>query len=77
METDSQIETASGTQQAEAERSQGLLTKYNLAQRLQLSVRTVDTWMRAGRLPYLKVGEKTVRFRWPDVVEKLKTYRVN
>jgi excisionase family DNA binding protein len=72
MTADSQIE-ALGTQS----KAEGLLTKFDLAARLQLSVRTVDTWMRKGRLPYLKVGEKTVRFRWPDVVEKLQTHRVN
>jgi excisionase family DNA binding protein len=53
-----------------------LLTKRNLAPRLKCSVRTVDEWMRKGRLPYIKVG-KTVRFRWADVVAKLGEFRVN
>ena len=38
--------------------------------------RTVDNWMRQGRLPFIRVG-KTVRFRWPDVLKKLSAYRVN
>ena len=52
-----------------------LLTKQEIAPLLKLSVRAVDDWMRAGRLPYLKCG-KSVRFRWADVVEHLERYRV-
>jgi excisionase family DNA binding protein len=47
-----------------------LLTKRELAQKLKLSRRTIDYWMRDGRLPYLKIG-KTVRFQWRQVLEKL------
>jgi hypothetical protein len=54
----------------------GLLLKRELAVKIRRSVRTVDLWMRQGKLPYLKVG-KTVLFRWPDVLEKLNAYRVN
>jgi len=32
--------------------------------------------MRKGRIPFLKLG-KTVRFRLPDVLEKLNSFRVN
>jgi hypothetical protein len=56
--------------------SDGLLLKRELAVRLRRSPRTVDLWMRQGKLPYLKIG-KTVLFRWPDVLEKLSEYRVN
>jgi len=56
--------------------SDGLLSKRGLAPRLQISVRTVDEWMRKGRIPYLKCG-KTARFRLADVLEKLNAYRVN
>jgi excisionase family DNA binding protein len=56
--------------------SDRLLTKSELAPRIRRSVRTVDSWMRQGKLPYLKVG-KTVLFRWRDVLEKLNTFRVN
>ncbi len=54
----------------------GLLTKHELADRLRVSCRTVDVYMSAKRLPFLKIG-KTVRFRWSDVIEKLATHRVN
>lgn len=40
------------------------------AQRLRISTRTLDEWMRAGRVPFLKIG-KTVRFRWSDVLAHL------
>jgi hypothetical protein len=56
--------------------SDGLLVKRELAIKLRRSPRTVDQWMRQGKLPYLKIG-KSVLFRWPDVLEKLALYRVN
>jgi excisionase family DNA binding protein len=54
----------------------GLLSKRGLAPRLQISTRTVDSWMKRGLLPYGKIG-KTVRFRLQDVLEKLSANRIN
>ena len=54
----------------------GLLDKKEVAARLRHCPRTISLWMKQGKLPYLKIG-KTVRFRWPDVLEKLSAYRVN
>ena len=54
----------------------GLLSKRGLAPRLQISVRTVDEWIRKGRIPFLKIG-KSVRFRLTDVLEKLNQHRIN
>jgi hypothetical protein len=54
----------------------GLLTKRELAPKLKRSVRTIDVWMRQGKLPYIKLN-KTVLFRWADVLEKLQAFRVN
>jgi excisionase family DNA binding protein len=56
--------------------SDGLLNKRSLAVKLGVSKRTVDAWMKKKRLPFIKLG-KTVRFLWPDVLEKLNAYRVN
>jgi len=56
--------------------SDGLLNKRQVAVKLGVSKRTVDVWMRAKRLPYVKAG-KSVRFYWPDVLEKLQAFRVN
>jgi excisionase family DNA binding protein len=63
--------------EASTERAiQGLLKKRELAERLAISKRTLDVWMSMGRIPFLKVG-RSVRFRLPDVLEKLQTFRVN
>jgi hypothetical protein len=67
MEADSQ--TTSGTQRRQ--HAEGLLTKFDISSRLRISTRSVDEWMRRGRIPYIKIGGKTVRFRWDDVLEKL------
>ena len=56
--------------------SDSLDTKRELAARLRRSTRTVDDWMRKGKLPYIKIG-KSVLFRWRDVLEKLNSFRVN
>jgi len=53
-----------------------LLDKPGIARRLNKSVRTVDAWMKAGRLPYIKCG-RSVMFRWGAVLEKLEAFRVN
>jgi len=41
-----------------------------MAQRLHRSTRTVEKWMRSGRLPYLKIGH-AVMFHWASVVKHL------
>jgi excisionase family DNA binding protein len=53
-----------------------LLDKPGIARRLNKSVRTVDDWMKRGRLPYIKCG-RSVLFRWGAVLEKLESFRVN
>lgn len=57
--------------------SDGLLSKRGLAPRLQISVRTLDAWMKRGLVPFIKIGGKTVRFRLADVIQKLSERRVN
>lgn len=57
--------------------SDEILDKRELASRLKLSVRTIDAYMRQGKLPFCKLGGKTVRFRWLHVLEKLSACRVN
>ena len=47
-----------------------LLDKRETADRLKISTRTLDQWMREGRVSYLKIS-KTVRFRWGDVIAHL------
>jgi excisionase family DNA binding protein len=55
----------------------GLLTKRGIASLLHISIRTLDTWMKKGLVPYIKVGGKTVRFRLEDVLQKLNAHRVH
>jgi excisionase family DNA binding protein len=47
-----------------------VMTKAELADYLRISRRTVDDWMREGKLPYWKIG-RAVRFKRKDVVEHL------
>jgi len=54
-----------------------IIEKPETAQRLKISTRTLDLWMRDGKVPFLKIG-KSVRFRWADVVAHLQqNCRVN
>ena len=43
-----------------------LLTKTEVAQRCQVTERTIDAWMRNGSVVFYKIG-RTVRFRWEDL----------
>ena len=51
----------------------GLLRKRELAQRLSISVRTIENWVSAGRIPCIRVGRVT-RFEWERVLEALHAY---
>ena len=51
--------------------SDALLNKKEVAQRLKITVRTVENWQQRGILPFVKVG-KIVLFDWPDVLEHLR-----
>ena len=53
-----------------------LLTKPEVAKRVRKSKRTIDLWMRQGKLPYIKLG-KSVLFDWRAVMEHLSRFRVN
>jgi hypothetical protein len=45
-----------------------LLTKEQLAERINApSTKLVDELMRARKIPYLRLGHRTVRFDWPKV----------
>jgi excisionase family DNA binding protein len=48
-----------------------LLSKPQLAARLGVSLRTVESWMTKRLIPFVKI-KKTVRFSWPDVEQALK-----
>jgi excisionase family DNA binding protein len=47
-----------------------VLNKKQVAELLNVTVRSVDEWMKRGILPYLKIG-RTVRFKSGDIVRHL------
>jgi len=48
------------------------LTAAELAERLRVRPDTVRRWMRAGRIPVLRVSEKVVRYDYGEVIEALR-----
>jgi excisionase family DNA binding protein len=49
-----------------------LLTVSQLADRLHLCPRTVQSWARKGRIPAVKLSAKVVRFDWQEVLTALR-----
>ena len=47
-----------------------LTTKREVAEFCRVTTRTIEAWMKANRLSYLKIG-RTVRFRMVDVIAHL------
>ena len=57
--------------------SQRFLDKEQLRRRLNLlSTRKVDEMMREKRIPFLRLGHRTVRFDWPKVEKALERCEV-
>lgn len=54
---------------------EGFLTKHQVAHRLQKTTRCIELWMRAGYLPYIKIG-RSVLFEWNEVVTSLKRFQI-
>lgn len=46
------------------------ISKTEMAKRMDVTTRTIETWMRERKAPYEKIG-KTVRFHWGDVRQHL------
>ena len=51
--------------------SSGYITKTEMAARMQVTPRTIDSWMAKGLVPFRKIG-RTVRFDWGEVCEHLR-----
>lgn len=45
---------------------EGFISKKEVARLLNVAVRTVDDWMKIGRIPFYKFG-KRVSFKWSEV----------
>ena len=48
-----------------------LINKNQLAERVGVTPRTIESWMRLGHVPYIKIG-RSVRFDEEDVLKSLK-----
>ncbi len=42
------------------------IDKAEVARRLGVQVRTIDNWMREGKIVFFKIG-RSVKFKWSDV----------
>ncbi|HEX3720334.1 MAG TPA: helix-turn-helix domain-containing protein [Verrucomicrobiae bacterium] len=51
--------------------------KSELARIVRRSKRTVEIWMREGRIPFLRIGPRTVLFEKRAVLEALLKFQVN
>ncbi len=54
----------------------GVLTKAEAAELLKVKPRTIDEWMRRGRIPFCKLPSGTVRFRRDQLMEFLGKFEV-
>lgn len=54
-----------------------LLTAAELARKLQVNVRTVQEWYRAGRIPAIKLSPKVIRYCLLDVVRAVDDERTH
>jgi hypothetical protein len=55
------VNSSINAEQVEERVTDDLLVKREVAKKLKRSVRTIDAWMRQGRLPYIKLGRITPR----------------
>jgi excisionase family DNA binding protein len=53
-----------------------VLTKAEAAELLKVKPRTIDEWMRRGRIPFCKLPSGTVRFRRDQLIEFLGKFEV-
>ena len=51
----------------------GYLTKLEVARRFRRTPRTIEIWMRMGRLPFLRIG-RSVLFHWPTVEQHMQQH---
>jgi len=51
-------------------------TKPELARTVRRSERTIENWMRSGRIPFLRVGLRTVLFEKVAVLASLKKFQI-
>lgn len=52
---------------------ENLLTPREVADRLGASVLTIRKWIREGRIPAIRLGERFIRLDWDEVVATIRT----
>jgi hypothetical protein len=65
-----------GEASSASNRSKLLLDREQLAHAINVSSRTVSNWQSSGKIPYLKLSERCVRFVLPDVLRALQRFEV-
>ena len=61
---------------APSQSAEPYIDKLEVGRRMTVRPRTVDRWMKQGRLPYYKLG-RAVRFKWSEVeVHLVQMFRV-
>lgn len=73
MNTKNRSSRRTESQPFDATDSFRLYTKGELAKRCQVSTRSIDNWMREGKVPFLKIG-RSVRFSPKRVEEFLQQF---
>lgn len=54
-----------------------LVSEKNLAEILDVGPRTLRTWRKEGRLPYIRISRGTVRYDLSEVMATLEERKVN
>jgi excisionase family DNA binding protein len=52
------------------------LTKIEVARLLRRTTRTIENWVRSGRLPSIKLGERTILFDRETVLQAIRAHQV-
>ena len=69
------VDSVSGRMATNTTQSEQLITKEELAQRLNLSVDGVKNLVYRRAIPVLRLGHRTIRFRWSEVEAAIERYR--
>jgi hypothetical protein len=59
-----------------AAEASGLIRKRDVALAASVSCRSVENWMRAKRIPFLRLSRRCVRFSWPAVRRALERFEI-
>ena len=65
-----QIQTPKPTPKITAEPDQitgGFINEQQLLEKLQISRRTLFSWRRTGKIPYVRLGGRRILFHWPNI----------